>query len=280
MKGKLFIPMLALAAVCVGCSSEDDLTVKDGAGKVRLGCEVSQTVAEVTSRAGQYELPAELLPSADQLTLAITGSYTDETGSTPFNKSWQTVADFVTENPDFEAGDYNSTEGKYQNSYAAVMTYGDATAEGEAKPYFVGESGDFTIYAGKTTQVATTVTLANSCFTLAVTEWMLNYYDNLKLTIHTADSSFAFEPTTTAPSTLIFVKAGATLSLSGSAVKSQTGTEVSFPQTSLGQATAAGTKYDVVIDHGKAGGASLTVSFDDRFTEVAGEEIELNPDEK
>lgn len=285
MKCKWMIPMLAMAAAFVGCSSEDDLTVKHGSGRVLFDCDVLQTVSEVTTRAGEYTLPAEILPQADRLTLAITGSYTDKTGTTTYNKSWLTVADFVTENPDFEAGDYSTSERQYQNSYAAVMTYGDATAEGEAAPYFEGTSGDFNVYAGETAKPTVSVALANSCFTLAVTEWMLNYYDNLKLTIHTADSDFSFEPTTIDPSALIFVKAGAVLSFSGSAVKAQTGVEVTFPKTELKDAngaavtTAAKTKYTISVDHGQAGAGTLSISFDDSFTEVPEQTVELNPDE-
>ncbi len=280
MKRKLFIPMLAMALAFTSCSSEEHSAAENGAGKVRLGCVVSETVAEVKSRAGQFQLPDELLPATDQLTLTISGSYTSKTdGTLSFHKEWLTVADFVIENPDFESGDYNTSESHYQNSYQAALTYGEPDEEGEGKAYFEGTSEAFCVYAGETTPVNATVKLANSCFTLAVTEWMLNYYDGVKLTIHTSDdNSFTFEPTTTAQSALIFVKAGSTLSLSGSAVNAQTGVEINFPKTALGKTTEAATKYDITIDHGTAGGGSLKISFSDTFTEVDGEEVELNPD--
>lgn len=287
MKRIWMIPMLALALVCAGCSSEEETPAPNGSGKLQLTSNISSAVSEVVARAAQSDLPEALVPDADALTLTIAGSYTDKgKGAVNFNKTWATVADFKTENPDFEAGYYNTAESHYQNSYKATLSYGDPAVEGEGKAAFAGASDDFVVYAGsQPTKVNVSVALANSCFTFAVTEWMLNYYDNLKLTIHTADSDFSFEPTTTDPSALIFVKKGAVLSFSGSAVKAQTGVEVTFPKTELKDAngaavtTAAKTKYTISVDHGQAGAGTLSISFDDSFTEVPEQTVELNPDE-
>lgn len=282
MKRIWMIPMLALALVCAGCSSEDGVPAPNGSGKLQLTSNISSAVSEVVARADQSELPTELVPDADALTLTITGSYTDK-GKDPvnFNKTWATVADFNTENPDFEAGYYDAAASSYQNSYKATLSYGDPSLEGEGKAAFAGASDDFVIYAGsQPTRVAASVKLANSCFTFAVTEWMLNYYTDLQFTIHTAENSFTFEPTTTAASTLIFVKAGQSLRFSGSAVKAQNGVEVLFPETTLGStATVAQHKYAIEVDHGTAGAGALKISFNDTFTEVAEQEVELNPDE-
>lgn len=274
--------MLALAMLCAGCSSEDEVPAPNGSGKLQLTSRISTEVSEVISRAGQSELPAELVPDADVLSLTITGSYTDK-GQDPvaFNKTWATVADFESENPDFEAGYYNASAGSYQNSYKATLSYGDPSSEGEGKAAFAGASNDFVIYAGsQPTRVEASVKLANSCFTFAVTEWMLNYYTDLKLTIHTEANNFTFEPTTTTPSTLIFVKAGQSLRFSGSATKKQNGVEVTFPETTLGNATTvAQHKYMISVDHSTAGAAGLQIAFNDTFTEVPEQEVELNPDE-
>lgn len=274
--------MLLLAVAVAACSSEEVTPPANGSGKLRLATTLSGEVAEVVTRA-QSTLPSELLPREEQLSLRITGSFTDKTGTTAFDRSWTTLADFRLGNPDFEAGDYNTAAQKYSNSYTAKLSYGNPAEEGVGKPAFAGESAPFTIYAGNTAQneVPVTVRMANSCFTLAVGEWLLNYYTNVELTIHTETSDFTFRPTSTAASELVFVAAGQPLAFSGSAVKAQTGTEVVFPKKTItGQAaTAACTKYAIAVDHGTAGAGSLRISFSDTFTEVEAEEIELNPDE-
>ena len=72
---------------------------------------------------------------------------------------------------------------------------------------------------------------------------------------------------------------GQMLSLSGSATKAQNGVEVTFGKTTLGsEALAARTHYAIEIDHSTAGGGSLLIAFDDTFTEVEAETVELNPD--
>lgn len=282
MKSLWRIPMLLLAVATVACSSEEVTPPANGSGKVCLATSVSGEVAEVVARA-QSTLPNELLPTEEQLTLRIQGSFTDKTGTTAFDRTWATVADFKLENPDFEAGDYDTSAQHYSNSYTATLAYGNPAEEGVGKAAFAGVSAPFTIYAGNTAQnnVPVEVKMANSCFTLGVGEWLLNYYTQVELTIHTATNDFTFRPTSTAASELIFVAAGQPLAFSGKAVKAQTGTEVVFPKKTItGQATtAACTKYAISIDHGTAGGGSLRISFSDTFTEVAAEEIELNPDE-
>lgn len=282
MKRIWMIPMLALALVCAGCSSEEETPAPNGSGKLQLTSNISSAVSEVVARAAQSDLPEALVPDADALTLTIAGSYTDK-GKDPvnFNKTWATVADFKTENPDFEAGYYNTAESHYQNSYKATLSYGDPAVEGEGKAAFAGASDDFVVYAGsQPTKVNVSVALANSCFTFAVTEWMFNYYTDLQFTIHTAENSFTFEPTTPAASTLIFVKAGQSLRFSGSAVKAQNGVAVTFPETTLGTTTtAAQHKYAIEVDHSTAGAGKLQISFNDTFTEVDEQVEELNPDE-
>lgn len=282
MKSLWRIPMLLLAVAVAACSSDEVTPPANGSGKLHLATTISGEVSEVIARA-QSSLPSELIPSEDQLTLRITGHFTDQTGTTAFDKSWATLADFHLENPDFEAGDYNTSAQQYSNSYTATLAYGNPSEEGAAKAAFVGESAPYTIYAGNSAhnQVPVTVRMANACFTLAVGEWLLNYYTDVELTIHTATNDFTFRPTSTVASELIFVAAGQSLAFSGKAVKAQTGTEVVFPKKTItGQgATAPCTKYAIAVDHGTAGGGSLRISFSDTFTEVPAEEIELNPDE-
>lgn len=269
MKRMWMIPMFALALVA--CSSEDDLQTEFGQGHVSFRTETSNLVTEVETRATEgYELPAEVVPAGDDLRLSMTGSYTDENGNAQnYTGSWTSVAAFNLENPKFEAG-----------IYSADFAYGEEGVEGVGKAYFAASLTDFAIKANKTTSYDVTVKLSNSCFTLQVTEWMLNYYENIELTIHTATSSFAYSLTTTEPTELVFINPNQTLSISGTATKRQNGVAVEFPLSTIGQGkqTAAETKYAIKVDHGTAGAGSLSISFDGTFTEVAETEVELNPD--
>ncbi len=268
MKCMWMIPMLALAFAA--CSSEDDLQ-SGGQGQVAFKAETSSLVTEVVTRATTgYELPAELVPSGEELRLSMTGSYTDEQGAQQsFTGSWTSVAAFNLENPKFEAG-----------TYSADFAYGDEGVEGVGKAYFAASLQDFAIKANKTTTYPVTVKLSNSCFTLQATEWLLNYYEDVELTIHTAASTFSYSLTTTEPSELVFINPDQSLSISGTATKRQNGVAVEFPLSVIGQGkkTAAETKYAIVVDHGTAGSGSLAISYDDTFTEVAETEVELNPD--
>lgn len=283
------LPLLAVALATTACSSDDEAaTPLRGEGKVTFDCSTEAFVADVTTRATEgYQLPAELIPAGEAMQLTLSGTYTEEgENGSPIEKSygprtWATVADYNTEAPELEAGIYNTTIHAYQNSYTAAISYGDMEAEGAAKPCFKGGAAAFTIAANKTTTVALSAKLANSCFVVEVTEWMLAYYTGIELTIHTASNSFTFNPTTTAPGELIFVKPGQQLALSGKAVKAQNGVEVEFPKTTIGAgAIAAESCYTIRVDHSTAGSGALQIAFDDTFTEVPAVDIELNGEGK
>lgn len=268
MKQKWMIPMLAMALVA--CSSEDDLQTNFGKGQITFEPEVSTEIAQIETRATSgYALPSELIPAGEDFVLAIAGTYVDANDQTQnYAQSWTSVAAFNLEKPDLQAG-----------TYTATFTYGDPAAEGVACPYFAGELVDFAVKASKTTTYPVSCKLANSCFTLQVSEWMLNYYDEIQLTIHTATNDFSYTMNSTEVTTLTFICPEQSLSFSGTAIKSQNGVAVEFPKTTIGTSTvAAETLYAISVDHGTAGAGSLTITFDDSFTEVAEVEVELNPD--
>ncbi len=282
--------MLAVVFATTACSSDDETaTPLNGKGKVTFDCVTEAFVADITTRATEgYQLPAELLPSGNEMQLTLSGSYTEaaENGSTieqSFGpRTWATVADYNTEAPELEAGLYDAaTTHKFLNSYSATISYGNLDEEGVAKPCFIGGAENFTIAANKTTTIPLTARLSNSCFVVEVGAWMLAYYTNIELTIHTTTNSFAFSPTTTAPSELIFVKPNQQLALSGKAVKAQTGVDVEFPKTTIGSGTiAAESCYTISVDHSMAGSGALLITFDDTFTEVPAVDVELNGEGK
>lgn len=292
MTNKKLWMLVAVASALVGCSADDKPTMPaDGKGNVELLCSTSSSIASVVTRAGEeFALPESLVPTSDELILTLTGTYTfkdkqQDDALTQATYEWEhngtgTVADYAAENPALEAGVYDVDLHHYSNAYEASVRYGNPDEEGVGKVYFEGVSPEFYVYPERTEQVNIGVELANSCYTLSVSEWMMNYYTDVVLTIHTADNSFTFEPDAeNHTSELIFVKPGQMLSLSGSATKAQNGVEVTFDKTTIGsEALAAKTHYAIEVDHSTAGGGRLVISFDDTFTEVEAESAELNPD--
>lgn len=276
------IPLSVALLGLTACSSEDDFESRSG--KLAFACEPSDFVTEVVTRADGIDLSETYgvtVPEGNDMALTLTGTYNDKElgeGQT-YNRSWTTVTAFHTEDPDLVV----------DGTYAATVTHGDATAEGENKPAFKGEATGITLKSNTTTTCTITAGLVNSCFTLAATEWLLNYYSDIELTIHTTTggSDFTFNPTTTQESKLYFIRAGQTLSISGKATK-QNGVEVTFEKTVIGKqegsttatvTTEAAKKYTITVDHSTAGGERLTITFDDTFTEVTGTTEELNKDD-
>lgn len=270
------IPTLAAALLAGGCSSDNGGADDFGPGTLVFSCAASGAVTYSGTRAVQddpdrttIELPAAVIPaSGDDFALHLTGSYTDSDGTTrSYDNSWTTVAAFHTENPSIEAG-----------TYTAVVSYGDPEAEGPDAACFEGTAADFRVAAGTTTRQSVTARLSNACFRVVFSEWMTRYYSDISITIHTATGDFEFTPETAADK-LIFVKPGQTLSISGSAVKAQTGAAVTFPKTELNDAkTVAETMHTVTVTDTQAGSGTLTITFDTAFTEVTGADVELNPE--
>ena len=263
------IPILAWGLALVACQSEDDLRTGAGEGRVAFSVDVPVEIKQVQTRAESgYALPSELVPAAQDFALQMTGSYLDEQNLTQtYQNSWVSVSAYNTENPDLQAG-----------TYSATFTHGQRGVEGEGKPYFAGELTSFEVKANKTLTYPVVCKMANSCFTLQVTEWMLNYYDEISLTIHTATSDFTFTMNSQEATTLTFVNPAQVLSISGTAIKAQNGVAVEFPKTAIGSALVAETLYAITVDHGTAGAGALSISFDGSFTEVPEVEIELNPE--
>jgi len=278
MRGLLMIPVAVVAMLATACSSEDDFAVEKGVGTAEFAFGVSGSVTDVVTHATQGTLDDALLPKQADFDLAISGKYFDENDAEKsYNGRWMSLEAYYTEDVKLNKG-----------TYTATITAGNPAEEGVGKPYFVGELKDFTVKANTTQTYTITASLANSCFTFAVTDWMLNYYKDIKLTIHTATNSFLFEPTSTVASDLYFVAADQVLSISGTAVKVQNNADVEFTKTAIGVKDAEGNvvnktlaaqhRYAIVVDNSAVGGGFLTVKFDDTFTDVEALEVELNPD--
>lgn len=283
MRKFLLIPAAVVAMLATACSSEDNIVVEQSAGTAEFAIGVSANVTDVVTRANEGTLDASLLPDETAFKLEITGTYTEkdendqEIQKTYNNGKWNSLSDYYKEKVKLNKG-----------TYTATITAGNPAEEGIGKPYFVGVNENFTVKANTVQTYEIEAKLANSCFTFAVTDWMLNYYKDIVLNIHTATNTFTFNPTSIIPSDLYFVAADQVLSISGTAVKAQTGTPVEFPKTNIGvldsennvvdKTLAAQHRYAIVVDNSAVGSGNLTVKFDDTFTEVPAVEVELNPD--
>ncbi len=238
-------------ALLSGCSKEAEA---DGMGRADFACLPDIAVEEMTRATAQ--LPIEVPAAADfKLTVAnADGSYSEE---------YEHFRDY--DQPLMKNGEY-----------VATFSLGDPDAENSTAYCFEGSTA-FKVTANRTTPVTVRPKLTNSAVRLSTTEWFDNYYSSAEFTVTTASgNSFHFTPTS---GQTIFVKAGTTLKLKGSAVKAQNGVEVTFPETAIGTA-AASALHTITVDASKAGGGVLILSLgtEEDMMEVAPVEIELNPE--
>lgn len=252
---KISILCAAAAALLSGCSSGQEWwsqTAGDDAGQVEFRCLPDASVTERTRATA--ELPASCIPSPDQFRLTVSntsGSYYQEyAGLSAYDKPYMTAG-----------------------AYTVTASYGDPEAEGVTACCFEG-STDFTIVARKTVDAVITACLSNSAVRLTTTDWFDKYYSDATFTVTTgAGNQFSFSSSS---DLLIFVQAGTTLRLKGSAVKTN-GVKVEFPEYEIGS-TEAQTQHTITVDASQVGGTTLTVRLNDELTEVTPVEVELNPE--
>ena len=246
-----------------GCSTSPSPAPDDPQkGAIVFNSSVSPEVAVAagsdTKAAATRTLPASCLPGPEQMKLKLTAS----SGPT-FEMNYESMVDY--DQPLLDPG-----------SYTAKFMYGDPATEGPDEAYFEG-TVTCTIVARKTVTQEVTHTLANSVYTLHLSDWFKNYYTSYSLTVYT-ESGYQSGHTQVPDlnPTPIFVRANTKLYLSGKATKTN-GVEVEFPKTLIGT-TEARTWHSIEIDAGSAGQASLDLRFDDTPTTVETREIELNPE--
>lgn len=256
------IYIVAFTALLAGCTSQAESTAEWGEGQVSLSSQ-TQIALEETSRAS-YELSSELIPSSDQFSLELSGSYTDsESGEQmSYSSSYESIEDYNAELPWLYKGDY-----------IATISYGDTSIESATNACFSGEL-KFEVIARKQSEEAITATLSNSAIRVVTTEWFDNYYTDAEFSVTTAaGNTFDFTPN---DGVVIFVPAECELTLEGSAKNSQTGASVTFSKSSIG-ATIAHKLNSITINAGQAGGSIIEITLDETLTEV-NTEIELNPE--
>ncbi|MFI3314916.1 MAG: DUF4493 domain-containing protein [Rikenellaceae bacterium] len=277
--------LCTLSLACSKQSSEsvDSYDDADSQGQVELACSIAGS-AEVVTRAtdygdlvvedGKIYLPSSILPSADDFKVEITGSYIvpdevvggqQEGGDVEsVSISYDKLSDYTSELPYLYAGDYTVT-----------LSYGDVTDEGYENPCYY-TTYDFVVSARKVSQESISVPICNSIIRgITTTESFDNYYVSSDLTITTTKGTeLNIEANAM---TLFFVQPSTTLTLSGTAVKTN-GTTVSFSGV-IGKTTAQEC-YTIELDAEDVGGGGISVSFDSSISEfeVVETSDELNPD--
>ncbi|MFR9649452.1 MAG: DUF4493 domain-containing protein [Rikenellaceae bacterium] len=269
---------LTMALLLLGSCNRDgdmDTSTQDGYGSVSFVSSVDNSIDVITRSESGVNLPGSVtLPTTADFSLKITGDYTDsesDSGVTSgsYNLSYGSI-------DDCNASSLTLLETVDGNTYTASVSSGTSTAEGENLPCFAGEV-DFSVVARETNTIAVTTVLTNSLFQFSTSEWFDNYYTDAEFTITTSrGNSFSFGRGE--DERLIFVEAGTTLTLEGSATKSN-GYDVVFASNVIG-VTSARELSSIIVDASQAGGVSISVQFNTEFTELDENEVdyELNVD--
>lgn len=251
---KKYLLIATAAMLLSGCSKEQETPAPqtEDYGYVEFVC-AAEALVDETTRATK-PLPESCIPASNDFKLTVS----NPSGS--YNQTYASLSSY--DKPYMTAGDYTVT-----------ATYGDPDAEGATAYCFEGTTA-FTIVARETISATIAPALVNSAIKLTTTEWFNNYYTGASFTVTTESNSFSFP----VPSEqMIFVKAGTTLKLKGTATKSQNGVAVSFPEYEIGS-TAARTLHTITVDASQAGSDAIHIEFDDTLTEVTPIDVEINPE--
>ena len=199
------------------------------------------------------------VPTAGEFALTISGP--------EFSKTWESLAAFNDAGERLQAG-----------SCTAELRYGDPKAEGVGKVCYYGSKA-IEIVARQRVPVQ----IANAQVLVSATESFLNYFHDATFTVTTsAGNRFTFTPGAETADEAVFVEAGTTLTLTGTAkLQSQTGTafdrNYAFPEQRLDR-TVARTRHTFLFDARDNGSATLTINLDDGFLDERTIDVELNDD--
>lgn len=257
MKNRLILLLASAAVAAGGCSENETPADSDGYGTLHIAC---RTDAMITTRA---EIAVTPVPDAGDLSLTISG--------TEFSKTWESLSAFNDAGETIPAG-----------SYTAELRYGDPKAEGVGKVCYYGSKA-IEIVARQRVEETIPVQIANAQVLVSATESFLNYFHDATFTVTTsAGNRFTFTPGAETADEAVFVEAGTTLTLTGTAkLQSQTGTafdrNYAFPEQRLDR-TVARTRHTFLFDARDNGSATLTINLDDGFLDERTIDVELNDD--
>ena len=257
MKNRLILLLASAAVAAGGCAKNETPADSTGYGTPRIAC---RTDAMIPTRA---EIAVTPVPDAGDLSLTISG--------TEFSKTWESLSAFNDAGETIPAG-----------SYTAELRYGDPKAEGVGKVCYYGSKA-IEIVARQRVEETIPVQIANAQVLVSATESFLNYFHDATFTVTTsAGNRFTFTPGAETADEAVFVEAGTTLTLTGTAkLQSQTGTafdrNYAFPEQRLDR-TVARTRHTFLFDARDNGSATLTINLDDGFLDERTIDVELNDD--
>lgn len=246
------ICLLAGALALGACSEQKD--DRDAAGYGRLSVRCGADLSLMSRAAAE--------PAGDAFALVLTGA-------DGYRGEWATVAEFSAQDTIFREG-----------TYLASVAYGDALAEGVDKPCYTGEVS-VEIVARRTAEATIEARIANSQALVTATEQFLRYFHDAAMSVTTGSGNvFDFAPREAGAGEAVWVQAGTTLTVKGTARKqSQTGTDeglqVTFGQQSVAS-TAPRTRYTFEFDAPDAGSALLIIRLNDEPVETIVLDLEMN----
>ena len=237
---KTIVSVLALV-MAVSCAKNQPSL----GGQVIFEVSSNEAVADMTkSNVSDYTA----LPSAADFTISVTGEEYAWTGKV---SEWYAETVLI-------AGEYSVT-----------ASYGDLeNEEGFDRPYFVGTQ-TFTVKGGEQTAVSVPVSLGNAIVRMTFTDAFNNYYPD-----------YTFRLSRDAKEIAVFAKGDTKaafldpwkFTLEGTLVGEMKTSTFSKEYTNLSEATAYTFNFDVT----NAGGAAITIKFNDTVETVELGDYELN----
>lgn len=275
---KRYTTILLAAALLTGCAKEEGgNTPAAGYGTLTLTAECTTAVAAKTR--ARAEIPAGMLPAADELGLLVESV----DPAYEFSQTWPTVNAYDSENDYLWATHYKITLFS-GTEYAGA----DQSPEGPGCPYFEGSETTLVSVGRGATKIAITARLANTAVRIRFTERFRGYFGNgAEFTLKTAaGNEFAagYAAGETPAETWYFVRP-AEFTLTGEATKqtpsaTQPAQTVRFAET-VNAAPKPGTLYTYTLDvteTGDTGEVTVLLNETPVRTEIVDEE--LNDDAK
>ena len=229
---KTIISVLVLLAA-VSCAK----TPSAGSGQVSFKVSSNQQVADMTkSNVSDYTIN----PSAEDFSIVVTG---------PEEYKWNG-----------KITDWNAETILLEGEYSVTANYGDLEDEGFDKPFYTGTQS-FTIQGGQTTEVSIPVKLGNTIVKIACSEYFQKYYKDYTFKL----SRTGYEIATIAKdeTKAVFVD-GYSVTLSGTLISESKTYQFSKSYSDLSPATA----YTFMLDVSNVGGAAITITFKDGYSET------------
>lgn len=246
---------ILLAALLWGCG-KDEPNPAEGYGTLALTAECTNAVAAATR--AQAELPAELIPTANELGLLVESADPEY----EFTQVWPSLDDYDSENDFLWATHYKIT------LFSGTEYVGAGQSpEGIDQPYFEGSQTTLVSVGRGTTKIRITARLANTAVRIRFTERFRGYFGNgakFKLTTEAGnefEAGYAPGETPAEAEKWYFVRP-AEFSITGEATKqkpsaTQPAQTIRFAET-VNAAPKAGTLYTYTFDVAGAGDTGNT----------------------